>query len=315
MSRRSSFRAPSGRSSRSTTSTDQQSECIICMEEMALQAADVRVLPCGHCFHAHCVIQWQETSDTCPICRRPATGTVRNVISEGTSTTRSLAGAAQSAASSAPRRASPTGNTGNMTSRTTTAAAGRNSQRAASSVSWSGQSGQSGQSPPINVWDYLDPSQEIYPRNDTTRRNATSNRTSGTSATRPPTSSFTRTLGYPSTSISTAYSTYTPDPSTTNRDSYSTNPPTIGSTSYYTKNATTHTDTAHLATYTNYERPQPYPQTSSDSRSYRNRSYSGYPLVNTAPHAAEERWARKNLAPEDYHAYYLLYAEDDVSPG
>lgn len=39
--------------------------CIICRDEMS----SAKRLPCGHCFHVHCLRQWLEHRTTCPTCR------------------------------------------------------------------------------------------------------------------------------------------------------------------------------------------------------------------------------------------------------
>jgi hypothetical protein len=40
--------------------------CIICRGPM--QPADSRVLPCGHCCHLNCIIQWVRHQAKCPLC-------------------------------------------------------------------------------------------------------------------------------------------------------------------------------------------------------------------------------------------------------
>ncbi|EFP05668.1 CRE-SEL-11 protein [Caenorhabditis remanei] len=42
--------------------------CIICREEMTVEAAPKR-LPCSHVFHAHCLRSWFQRQQTCPTCR------------------------------------------------------------------------------------------------------------------------------------------------------------------------------------------------------------------------------------------------------
>lgn len=48
------------------TNVDLDKECCICMDKNANNWVDV---PCGHSFHGECIIQWNRTSNTCPICR------------------------------------------------------------------------------------------------------------------------------------------------------------------------------------------------------------------------------------------------------
>lgn len=43
--------------------------CSVCMEKFAAQD-DIKRLPrCGHLFHAHCINQWLELKNACPVCR------------------------------------------------------------------------------------------------------------------------------------------------------------------------------------------------------------------------------------------------------
>ncbi|CAH1160048.1 unnamed protein product [Phaedon cochleariae] len=48
----------------SESSTESQSECCICFD----RKRDI-MLPCAHSFCAPCLEEWNETHDTCPICR------------------------------------------------------------------------------------------------------------------------------------------------------------------------------------------------------------------------------------------------------
>jgi len=45
---------------------DTSKECCICMDKNTNNWVDI---PCGHSFHNECIIQWYQTSNTCPICR------------------------------------------------------------------------------------------------------------------------------------------------------------------------------------------------------------------------------------------------------
>mmetsp|Transcript_6990 Transcript_6990/g.10668 ORF Transcript_6990/g.10668 Transcript_6990/m.10668 type:complete len:332 (+) Transcript_6990:70-1065(+) len=46
------------------------SRCVICMEDF-VEGEDVKVLPCGHGFHAHCIDPWlANQSDRCPLCNQ-----------------------------------------------------------------------------------------------------------------------------------------------------------------------------------------------------------------------------------------------------
>jgi hypothetical protein len=48
------------------TNIDTESECCICMDKNTNNWVDI---PCGHSFHYECIIEWNQTSNTCPICR------------------------------------------------------------------------------------------------------------------------------------------------------------------------------------------------------------------------------------------------------
>lgn len=41
--------------------------CAVCREEMQ----EAKKLPCGHCYHVHCLRSWLERQQNCPICRSP----------------------------------------------------------------------------------------------------------------------------------------------------------------------------------------------------------------------------------------------------
>lgn len=41
--------------------------CAVCREEMH----EAKKLPCGHCYHVHCLRSWLERQQNCPICRSP----------------------------------------------------------------------------------------------------------------------------------------------------------------------------------------------------------------------------------------------------
>jgi len=45
---------------------DISKECCICMDK---NTNNWVYIPCGHSFHNECIIQWYQTSNTCPICR------------------------------------------------------------------------------------------------------------------------------------------------------------------------------------------------------------------------------------------------------
>uniref|UniRef100_A0A1A9WAL8 RING-type domain-containing protein n=1 Tax=Glossina brevipalpis TaxID=37001 RepID=A0A1A9WAL8_9MUSC len=50
------------------THLNECSACVVCLCDFTLQQV-LRVLPCGHIFHAQCVDRWLEMRRTCPICR------------------------------------------------------------------------------------------------------------------------------------------------------------------------------------------------------------------------------------------------------
>mmetsp|Transcript_153201 Transcript_153201/g.270308 ORF Transcript_153201/g.270308 Transcript_153201/m.270308 type:complete len:245 (+) Transcript_153201:83-817(+) len=43
-------------------------ECAICHDGFG--AEEAKMFPCGHFFHAHCILEWLERQLTCPLCRR-----------------------------------------------------------------------------------------------------------------------------------------------------------------------------------------------------------------------------------------------------
>ncbi|XP_022759664.1 E3 ubiquitin-protein ligase SIS3-like [Durio zibethinus] len=45
--------------------------CVICLEELSLQAMDLTSMPCAHLFHGNCIVKWLNTSHLCPLCRFP----------------------------------------------------------------------------------------------------------------------------------------------------------------------------------------------------------------------------------------------------
>lgn len=44
--------------------------CIICLDDYAEEQDLVTGIHCSHTFHAHCIIDWLERNDVCPICRK-----------------------------------------------------------------------------------------------------------------------------------------------------------------------------------------------------------------------------------------------------
>lgn len=51
----------------------EEAVCAVCQEKLEPEQL-VRVLHCGHEFHAPCVDQWLEDNYRCPLCRKDATG-------------------------------------------------------------------------------------------------------------------------------------------------------------------------------------------------------------------------------------------------
>eukprot|EP01084_Bolivina_argentea_P168788 292622_1 len=43
------------------------SNCTICLDALL---TDLQVTRCGHCFHSHCITQWLNTKNKCPICNK-----------------------------------------------------------------------------------------------------------------------------------------------------------------------------------------------------------------------------------------------------
>ena len=50
-----------------------ETTCAICMNDFD-ENENVRLLQCGHYFHANCVDQWLERSESCPLCRQSIVG-------------------------------------------------------------------------------------------------------------------------------------------------------------------------------------------------------------------------------------------------
>ncbi|XP_055803451.1 E3 ubiquitin-protein ligase MBR1-like [Solanum dulcamara] len=50
---------------------EKNSQCMVCLEELAKKEADHEILsmPCSHMFHEECITKWLQTSHYCPICR------------------------------------------------------------------------------------------------------------------------------------------------------------------------------------------------------------------------------------------------------
>lgn len=65
----------------SAATSNDRSECVICMEPYEAGGDRCHVLPsCGHMFHRRCLRAWLRTSSTCPLCRastEPAPSHVR----------------------------------------------------------------------------------------------------------------------------------------------------------------------------------------------------------------------------------------------
>lgn len=51
---------------------DGESHCPICIEEFEVGGA-VRNMPCGHGFHAKCILSWLLKCKSCPVCRHLVT--------------------------------------------------------------------------------------------------------------------------------------------------------------------------------------------------------------------------------------------------
>ena len=53
-----------------TTDTVAAANCTICQDTMGTDSHTSHTLPeCGHCFHAHCLLQWFRSNGSCPLCR------------------------------------------------------------------------------------------------------------------------------------------------------------------------------------------------------------------------------------------------------
>lgn len=51
-----------------------QNECCICLEEFDPNES-VYCIPCGHYFHVHCLMEWEQRRPTCPTCETSIYGT------------------------------------------------------------------------------------------------------------------------------------------------------------------------------------------------------------------------------------------------
>lgn len=49
-----------------TDNIDINNECVICLEDIDNKKA---ILNCNHAFHKHCVLEWLNLQQKCPICR------------------------------------------------------------------------------------------------------------------------------------------------------------------------------------------------------------------------------------------------------
>jgi hypothetical protein len=49
-----------------TANIDINNECVICLEDIDNKKA---ILNCNHAFHKHCVLEWMNLQQKCPICR------------------------------------------------------------------------------------------------------------------------------------------------------------------------------------------------------------------------------------------------------
>lgn len=45
-----------------------KNSCAICLEDYE-KDQEIRYLPCGHCFHSQCILQWLPNNKTCPFCK------------------------------------------------------------------------------------------------------------------------------------------------------------------------------------------------------------------------------------------------------
>lgn len=47
----------------------EQSDCVICFEELSKPMVSIMKTPCGHTYHTKCLDKWLVAHKTCPICR------------------------------------------------------------------------------------------------------------------------------------------------------------------------------------------------------------------------------------------------------
>ncbi|XP_045809669.1 RING-H2 finger protein ATL30-like [Trifolium pratense] len=54
--------------------------CSICMDEFdhIIGTSDIINMPCNHVFHQQCIVEWLQTSRTCPLCRYPMPTTLNS---------------------------------------------------------------------------------------------------------------------------------------------------------------------------------------------------------------------------------------------
>ncbi|CAL4911661.1 unnamed protein product [Urochloa decumbens] len=45
-------------------------ECSVCLQEFAA-GSRLRMMPCAHAFHEHCIFSWLRVGHVCPLCRSP----------------------------------------------------------------------------------------------------------------------------------------------------------------------------------------------------------------------------------------------------
>lgn len=48
--------------------SEEEQECLICLEEYKI-ADKLKVLPCLHRYHEHCIADWLSRSSSCPFCK------------------------------------------------------------------------------------------------------------------------------------------------------------------------------------------------------------------------------------------------------
>lgn len=58
-------------------------ECAVCQEPFGEEGA--KVFPCGHFYHADCILKWLERQLTCPLCRRSFVAELGDTSSSSTS--------------------------------------------------------------------------------------------------------------------------------------------------------------------------------------------------------------------------------------